>query len=111
MAAYERLGVPTPNDSHPAPLSSWHAEQVDVDATEATTSLEAELAEHFPAMRFGASPEFEPTPSVDSVATQQITSLMVAEASALESPAPPMVVPETEIVVATRSDACIHRCS
>jgi CheY-like chemotaxis protein len=82
MAAYERLGVPTPNDSHPASLSSWHAEQVDVDATEATTSLEAELAEHFPAIRFSASPEFEPTPSVDTVAVQQATSLMLAEASA-----------------------------
>jgi CheY-like chemotaxis protein len=98
MAAYERLGVPTPNDSHPAPLSSWHAEQVEVDAAEATTSLEAELAEHFPAMRFSASPEFEPTPSVDSVAMQQTTSLMVAEASAHELPPASALVTQFEAV-------------
>ena len=96
MAAYERLGVPAPNDSQPAPLSSWHAEQVEVDPSEATTSLEAELASHFPSMRFSASPDFEPTPSVEPAAMQRTTSLMVAEAAVHESSAPPEIVNHRE---------------
>jgi CheY-like chemotaxis protein len=101
MAAYERLGVPTPNDSQPAPLSSWRAEQVEVEASEATVSLEAELAEHFPAIKFSSSPDFEPTPSIDSaadsVAIKQTTSLMIAEAAAHEMSGPPEIVTQVEV--------------
>jgi hypothetical protein len=47
-------------------------------------------------MRFSASPDFEPTPSVDSAASQETTSLMVAEASAHELSEPPEVATQPE---------------